>query len=486
VNPLSSFFSHSGESKIVRDLSRILGRDKVVSDELVVKVYAKNASYMEGSALAVIFPESTSDVSKLLRYCYENNVKVYPQGSASELPGSTIPVEGPGVIVSFERMNRIRGVNLTDSYVIVEPGLRIVDLNQELMKYGYMFPIDPASVRVATIGGAINSGAGGMMGVRYGTMRDWVLELEIVLPDSEGTVLRVGCKTMKCRQGYDLVRLIVGSEGTLAVVTEATLKITPIPESVVVLATFFPELESLVKTVIDVKKARFDVILMEFVDDVTVKLLLERFKFKVAGEGHYLLLGVVTSPESTERVLNSLEEILKSNGALSIYKARSMDEAESMGLLDIRRSYYPASIKIASETRRDPTGRIFVFVEDISVPPSKLLEAIRGIRVIQRKYELPMTLGGHVGDGNLHPVVWVEEGDKDKLERYHRMVEEIMRLSVELGGTVSSEHGIGLSKKKGLVMELESKRSLKALEYMKAVKRLFDPKNILNPGKIFE
>jgi len=253
-----------------------------------------------------------------------------------------------------------------------------------------------------------------------------------------------------------------------------------------VLAAFFPELESLVKTVIDVKKARFDVILMEFVDDVTVKLLLERFKFKVAGEGHYLLLGVVTSPESTERVLNSLEEILKSNGALSIYKARSMDEAESMGLLDIRRSYYPASIKIASETRRDPTGRIFVFVEDISVPPSKLLEAIRGIRAIQRKYELPMTLGGHVGDGNLHPVVWVEEGDKDKLERYHRMVEEIMRLSVELGGTVSSEHGIGLSKKKGLVMELESKRSLKALEYMKAIKRLFDPKNILNPGKIFE
>jgi len=476
----------SPRNRIVEGLSRAIGRDKVVDDELVVRVYARNASYMEGLALAVVFPEDARDVSKVLRYCYENDVKVYPQGSASELPGSSIPVESPGIILSFERMNKIKEVNVVDSYVVAEPGVRLVDLNQELLRYGYMFPIDPASIRVATVGGAINSGAGGMMGVRYGTMKNWVLELEVALPNSEGTVLRVGCKTMKCRQGYDLVGLIVGSEGTLAIVTEATLKITPVPESVVTLIAFFPDLESLTRAVVDVKMRRFDVIMMEFVDDVTVKLLLERYKFKVVGTGHYLLLSVVTSPESSERVIASLEDILKSHGATGIYKARSIEDAEALGLFDIRRSYYPASIKIASETRKDPSSRIFVFVEDISVPPSKLSEALRGIRAIQEKYGLPMTIGGHIGDGNLHPVVWVEESDREKLENYRRMVEELMKLSIDLGGTMSSEHGIGIAKKKGLLMELESRGSLKALEYMKAIKRVFDPKSILNLGKIFD
>ena len=485
MTSFSKTFSSSTRDRIVEGLSRVISKDKVISDELIVKVYARNASYMEGSALAVVFPENSSDVSKVLRYCYENNVKVYPQGSASELPGSSIPIESPGIILSFERMNRIKEVNIVDSYVVVEPGVRLVDLNQELLRYGYMFPIDPASVRVATVGGSINSGAGGMMGVRYGTVKDWVLELEVVLPDSEGTILRLGCKTMKCRQGYDLVRLIVGSEGTLAVITEATLKITPIPESIVSVVAFFPDLESLARAVVDIKMRRYDVIMMEFVDDITVKLLLERYKFKVVGTGYYLLVSVVTSPESSERVIANLEDIFKSHGATSIYKAKSLEEAEALGLLDIRRSYYPASIKIATETRRDPTSRILVFVEDISVPPSKLSEALKGIRAIQRKYDLPMTIGGHVGDGNLHPVIWIEEGDREKLERYYRMIEEIMKLSINLGGTMSSEHGIGLAKKKGLLLELESKGSLKALEHMKAIKRIFDPKNILNPGKIF-
>jgi glycolate oxidase len=473
-----------GTERIVNDLKKIVGQDNVEDDELVVKLYSRDAVYIEGGALAVVFPTSTKHVSDLVRYAYKNDLKIYPQGATTEIVGSSTPHKD-GIIISFSKMNSIKEFNIIDSYVVVEPGIRINDLNTFLAKEGYMFPIDPASMKAATIGGAINSGAGGMMGVKYGTMKDWVLELETVIPDANGTILRLGCKTMKCRSGYDLVRLIIGSEGTLAIVTEATLKITPLPENVVTIASFFPTLEDLVNAVVELKKRKINLFIAEFVDAQTVDVVSKVLNPKIKGIGNLLIVSVDTPLELANMLLDSLEKIMRSNNATSIFKAKSMLEAEEMGIFDIRRGYYPTSIRIASEESKDPTSRIIVYVEDISVPPSKLKQAVEELRALSVKYNISMTLGGHIGDGNIHPVVWFEENNIKAKERVLEFFKEIMRLAIRLGGTMSSEHGIGTTKKEGLLMELQSKESEYALDLMKRIKNIFDPKGILNPGKIW-
>jgi glycolate oxidase len=469
---------------VIKDLRKILGEEAVEDDDLVVRMYSKDAVYFEGNAIAVVFPTSTSQVSALLSYAYRNDLRIYPQGSASEIVGSSTPAED-GIVISFNRMNKIKQYSTVDMYVTAEPGVRLVEINEFLAKEGYTFPIDPASVKSATVGGAINSGAGGMMGLRYGTMKDAVLGLEVVLPDEKGTVLRLGGRTTKHRVGYDLIRLIVGSEGTLAVVTEATLKIVPLPENTVNIAAFFPSLEDLANAVVELKKRKFNLYITEFLDSYTVEKTVEALKLKIKGKGNMLIVSVDVPVEAADRTLSALKEVMMSNNASSIIEARSLKEAEEKGIFDVRRGYYPASIRIAAEGRKDPRTRPIVYVEDISVPPSKMAECVRKVRELAEKYGIEMTLGGHIGDGNLHPVLWFEEGDEEKKEKVFRFIRDLMQLAIDLGGTVSSEHGIGTTKKEGLIMELEANKSEKALDIMKEIKRIFDPKGILNPGKLW-
>jgi len=323
-----------------------------------------------------------------------------------------------------------------------------------------------------------------MMGLRYGTMKDAVLGLEVVLPDEKGTVLRLGGRTTKYRAGYDLIRLIVGSEGTLAVVTEATLKIVPIPENIVSIAAFFPSLDDLVNAVVELKRRGINLYIAEFLDSQTVDAA-KVMKPRIQGEGNLLIISVDIAREAADRMLLMLEEIMKENNASAVFKASSMKEAEEMGIFDMRRGFYPASIKIAAERRRDVERRSIFFIEDISVPPSRLAECVKRIRDLAEKHNVNITLGGHIGDGNLHPNVWFEEGDEEGKRRALEFLDELMKLAIELDGTISSEHGIGTTKKEFLLMEMERKEGLKALEIMKEIKRAFDPKGILNPGKLW-
>lgn len=472
-----------GSYRVVKDLQKILGPDKVDDDELIVRLYSKDAVYFESSAIAVVFPTSTEEVSEVVKYAYKNDIKIYPQGSASEIVGSSTPSED-GIVISFDRMNKIKEINIVDSYAIVEAGTRMLDLNAMLAAEGYMFPVDPASVKAVTIGGAICSGAGGMMGAKYGTMKDWVNGLTVVLPDEDGTILRLGGKTTKNREGYDLTRLIVGSEGTLAIVTEAILRITTQPKSLATVVGFFPTLEDLLNAVVDIKRSKITPFIMEFVDAKTVDITIKVVGSKVKGEGNYLVVSVDTTPEATDRVLSKLEEIMRRNYVTTVYKARTMDEAEMKGFFDIRRNYYPASIRLAAEGLKDPNYRLYVYVEDISVPPSKAVDAVKRLRELEKEYGIPMTLAGHIGDGNLHPVLWFYEYETEKREKFDDLVMDIMKVAIDLGGVMSSEHGIGTTKKEGLVKQFEAKNSLKALEIMREIKKIFDPKGLLNPGKV--
>lgn len=466
-----------------KNLKKILGEHKVLTDPAIIRLYSKDPVGHEGADAIVVFPESMKDISTLVSYAYKHNIKIYPQGAGTGLAKASIPEE-PGILLSMSRMNRINEISIVDSYAVAEAGVRIDDLNMELAGKGYMFPVDPASSSVATIGGAVNTGAGGLRGAKYGTMRDWVLGLKVVLPDEKGTQMFIGCRTVKCRQGYDLVRLLIGSEGTLAIVSEAYLRLTPIPENVVTVLAFFENLSDLFNTVVEIKSSGIQPYIMEFMDSKTVSAAVDALGAPFRAEGNMLLVSVDVNHEATDRILTKLLDLTKKNNAKLVYSASTLGEAEEKQLFKVRKSLYPAQIKLVRESTGDPEAKIIVLIEDIAVPPSKLMEAVEGLRQLEEEYKLPTMLGGHVGDGNLHPATGFSVNDKEVMERVMQWFMDVMKLAVELGGTVSAEHGIGELKKEGLMYELEANGAGKALEIMRAIKQAFDPKNILNPGRV--
>ncbi len=464
---------------IIKALEKVVGKDNVYTDELILSLYSKNPIGSEGRALCVVFPENTRQVSEIVKICYARKVRIYPQGSTTELSGASTPHEG--IVISFSKMNNIEEINIVDGYVTAEPGVRLSELNTALKEYGYMFPVDPASANVATVGGAINTGAGGIRGAKYGTMRDWVLGLEVVLPDKEGTVLQLGNRTLKCRQGFDLVRLIVGSEGTLALVTKAFLKITPIPENIVVTASYFRSPEDAMKAIIEIKERGINPIIMEFIDEDVVRMGREVMGIET-GEGHMILVGVECPHELAEKCGEELVDIMKGAGAERVDYAPTEKEAEERGLISIRRAFYPLAITLGSREFEDSIS--LVLIEDLVVPVSRLPEAVRIIKEIGKKYGFTVLTGGHVGDGNLHPMIWSDIENKDMMDKAEKFYIEIMEKILEIGGSVSAEHGIGEMKKKGLELEFRMRKSEKALELMRQIKGVFDPEGILNPDKV--
>ncbi|MGC9134934.1 MAG: glycolate oxidase subunit GlcD [Caldisphaera sp.] len=474
--------SEGNIKNFINELESSINSNKILMDDIILKLYSREPSGIEGKAKTVVFPENNDDVSKILSLAYKYEVPIYAQGSSSSLSGNAAPLK-EGVIVSFERMNKIKELNITDSIAIVEPGIRIDELNINLEKSGYMFPIDPASQSVATIGGAINNGAGGLKGAKYGTMKDWVNGLQIVLADENGTTLFVGCKTVKCRKGYDLTRLIIGSEGTLALVTEAVLRLTPIPESIVTSLALFNDLSDLLNAFIEIKSSGIQPYIAEFMDSKTVEMASKSIELNFTPEGNMLLISIDTTKESTDKIKKFLENKLSKHNANKIITSLNQEEAEEMGLFKIRRNLFAAQVSMG-QAIYGANKKLQVFIEDIVVPPSKIIEAVNKVRDLGIKYGLQVSIGGHIGDGNIHPsVVYdpIDESTKDKVIKWYN---EVMKIALELNGSISAEHGIGILKKEGLVMEMNYYNSSKELSIMKSIKSIFDPKGILNPGKV--
>lgn len=437
---------------------------RFIDDEAVLSLYSKEASFEEAGAkpLGVLYPVDEGEVQYLVKWAYEEGVPIFAQGSATSLSGNAVPTKR-GLVVSFEKMNKIAEVNPTDSYVVVEPGIRLEELNVELAFHGVFFPVDPGSIRSATVGGAIANGAGGMRGAKYGTMRDWVLGLNVVT--GRGDLLRLGCRTLKCRNGYDLVRLIVGSEGTLGLVTQAVLRVAPLPESAVALLAYYDELRRLVEDVVKVRASRIWPLFAEFMGPAEAEEVGLRPRYS-------LLLGIDVNKGAEGSVLAKLKKLVAGEVAA---EAQGWDSA--MELLEPRRRLYPAHIALM---QRQVGDEGVLAIEDVVVPVSRLPEAARRIVKLAEELRTPLSMGGHVGDGNLHPVTWFKRGDVEGARRARSFVEGVAKIAVELGGSVSAEHGIGTLKRDLLRLELDEK----ALEYMRGLKSFFDPKGILNPGKI--
>jgi glycolate oxidase len=452
---------------------------KTVKNELERIVGSANASFLKEDLLCysydatneahmpegVVFPGTPDEVSLILKMANSEAFPVIPRGAGTGFTGGSVPVEG-GVVLSLERMTRIIEIDAANLTAVVEPGVVTWELQQEVEALGLFYPPDPTSLKFSTIGGNIAECAGGPRAIKYGVTRDYVLGLEVVLPTGE--IINTGVKTVKGVVGYDLTRLIVGSEGTLGVVTKATLRLLPAPASVVSLLAVFADVKAAALAVAAIIEARMIPSTLEIMDSTSVQCVQE-YSDKLAGAGSILLIEVDGSIEQADSEAAAVEAVCRSNGASKVYRAT--DKYEVKDLWKARRSISPALFKIKPNKIN----------EDVVVPRSKITELIAGIEGIAAARGLVIACFGHAGDGNIHMNVMFDKSDSKEAASATEAVREAFELTLALGGTISGEHGVGTTKAGYLSMELGPVE----IDTMRRIKEVFDPKAILNPGKIF-
>ena len=402
-----------------------------------------------------------------MRIANEHRIPVYPRGAGSGLTGGSIPIHG-GIVLNLSSMNRILEIDEKNLIAVVEPGVVVKNFQDRVEKLGLFYPPDPASNMMATMGGTVAECAGGLRCVKYGVTRDYILGLEVVVPN--GDIMNFGVRTIKGVTGYDVVRLLVGSEGTLAVTTKITVKLVPKPAFIRTFLAFFEDIEHLAKSVIGIISARITPATMEMIDETCYRAV-QKYKGVAASDRTkgILLIELDGDKASVESQKDTVESICKNNGAFEIRTTTDSEERDD--IWDVRRSISPALYTAAK----------YKINEDICVPRTAMPEAFRRVEAIAKKYNLLIAKFGHAGDGNVHVNVLYDGDDADTLDRAHKAIEEVMRMTIELGGTLSGEHGIGIAKAPYLKFEIHDKE----LNLMRSLKRLFDPNNILNPGKIF-
>ncbi len=449
-----------------KDLQKLIGKEKVRTSTSWRLSYAYDGTPTgyKGVPDVVVFPESTEDVSVILSYANEKGIPVYPRGAGSGLTGGAAPLEG-GIVVSTEKMNRILEIDEDNLGVLTEPGVVTYDLQKEVEKRGLFYPPDPSSYKYSTIGGNIAENAGGPRCVKYGVTKDYVMQLEVVFAD--GTVSKVGSKAVKSVAGYNLKDLIVGSEGTLAFITKAYLKLIPKPEAVRTAMAIFPKVEQAAQAVADMFKAKVIPTACEFLDKNSIVAVENYAKIGLPTYAEGLLVIEVDGYEAVvDELINRAVQVCKKAGATEIRTAS--DESEREAIWMARRAVSPAIVQLKPKKIN----------EDVVVPRSRIPDLIKGVYEIAKKYDLMVVNFGHAGDGNIHVNFMYEPHEEEKV---HRAVREVFEFTISLEGSISGEHGIGWMKKEFLPLEVG-----KALEKMKAVKRALDPNNILNPGKIFD
>ncbi len=411
--------------------------------------------------LIVFYPRGEEDVVRIVKFANINKIPIIPWGSGTSLTGA-VSCDRNCILIDMSRMNKVIEINEIDWYVRVQPGVKLVDLFEELEKKGFMLPPDPASFFLCSVGGAVSESSGGMKGVKYGSFREWVLAIRVVLPSGE--VVKIGEPLRKNRAGYDILHLFVGSEGTLGVITEIWLRIIPLPKrKIVTILALLKDFESAGEVILGLRKNRILPELSEYVDSDVVKALNKHLNAGLKEtEGGMLLISV------EEDLVNDVMKVLE--GKAVEVKVAEGEEAEKLYSLRAQ-----AAIAVKAEAKN-----VF-YAEDIVVPISKLPEAIKRLKDIGNKYDTKFYVISHIGDGNLHPNIVIE--DKELRER---AFEEIARMAIELGGSVSGEHGIGVQKAKLMAEQLINHNGYRVLDLMYQIKRLIDPNDIMNPNKFVE
>ena len=455
-----------GPDTVLRDLADVLPADGLIVDSDVTEAYRFDQARFcpAGSPLAVVRPTTTEQVSAILRVAGAHRVPVVPQGARTGLAGGANAIDG-GLVLSLTRMDQILDLDPVEQLAVVQPGVVNVRLQEAAAEQGLFYPPDPSSFRECTLGGNLATGAGGLRCVKYGVTRDAVRALEVVL--AGGEVLRTGTSTAKGVAGYDLTRLMVGSEGTLGVITEATLALQPLPEPALTLAAVFPSAAAAMTAAARIMAGGPRPALLEFLDSTAIRAVQDYRDLGLPRDAGALLLAQSDRGTRAAEDLAAMAAWCTEAGATET--AVASDETESELLLEARRLVHWGVDALGS-----------TLVEDVCVPRARLADLVDGLQRISDEHGLLIACAGHVGDGNMHPTVVFDRGDPEVERRAYAAFGDVMELGLRLGGTITGEHGVGVLKRDWLAVEL----SPTARRVHLAIKHALDPHGILNPGKV--
>lgn len=453
----------------LESLARAVPADIIISDPDVMDRYlhddAEWAPY--GTALAVIRPRETAEVVAAVNWCIENRVAVVPRGSGTGLSGGANALAGC-LVVSLDAMDQVLAVDPVERTARVQPGVINDDLRKRVAEDGLWYPPDPASAQWSSIGGNVATNAGGLCCVKYGVTSEYVLDLEVVT--GTGKLVRIGKRTAKDVAGYDLRALLVGSEGTLGIITEITVRLLPLPPAATAIVGYFDSLVEAGQGVANVTAAGVIPSALELVDSYCLRAVDEWKNMGLSAEAEVILLAATDVPGAAgEEEARTIVHAFGEAGATFAAVSENAEEADAF--FAARRLAYPALERLGP-----------VLTEDICVARSKVPEVLAAIQEIGERHDTVLAQIAHAGDGNLHPLLVTPVGDEDARRRAQAAFEDIIAVALAAGGTVSGEHGIGLLKREGLAAEL----STDVIDMHVAIKRALDPHGIMNPGKVFE
>ena len=459
------------EKTDIKKMIDIVGENNVLTDPADLLVYGSDSSVHESAAWIVVRPASVEQIQQIVKMADATKTPVTVRGNGSGMSGQAVPIRG-GIVLDMKKLNKILEINLADTYCRVEAGVVDDDLNKALKPYGVMYPVAPASSRVATIGGEIANNASGVRSVKYGAVRDSVLGMKVVM--ANGELVNLGAKTRVQASGYQLDRLMVGSEGTLGIIVEAVLKFVPIPKFRCLGVANFNKLEEAGAAIADIMASGAQPSLLELMDNVAIIAVNKTMDLGLNEVEAILMFeadGMVK--EAVQFEIDKMIEVCKQNGGFDIQS--SYDAAERTKLFAGRKKLFPALSKYVE------THSCTSLADDMAVPYSKMAETARKIHEVAEKNNVIMTAYGHCGSGCMHTKILMEAGKGKQWEDARNAVKEIYDYVISVGGTTSAEHGIGLSKAPAFKQEKKD-----SLSFMRAVKKALDPNNILNPGKLMD
>ncbi|NIK61817.1 FAD-binding oxidoreductase [Kribbella shirazensis] len=454
-------------SEVVEQLRQLLPPEALVTDPDRMESYRYDRAMFcpAGMPLAVVLARETAHVQAAVRVANEAGVPIVPQGARSGLSGAANALDGC-IVISLEKMDRILAIEPVDRYVVTQPGVYNAVLSRAVAEHGLFYPPDPSSWEFCSIGGNLSTNSGGLCCVKYGVTTDYVLGLEVVLAD--GRVLRTGRKTVKGVAGYDLAKLIVGSEGTLGIITEATLMLRPQAAKPRTMAALFGSGVEAGNAILEIIRSGVSLSLLEIMDRTTIRAVNKYKRMDLPDEAAAMLIAQSDAGgEAGAADVAAVAKLCRDHGALECIEAE--DDAEGDLLLEGRRAALTALEQLGT-----------TMIDDVAVPRSRLAEFIGRIEELSAELDITIGVLGHAGDGNMHPTVVFDQADPAQAERAQLAFDRVMEIGLELGGTITGEHGVGVLKRTWLAEEIGPV----ALDVHRAIKTALDPKNLLNPGKI--
>lgn len=455
---------------LIKELNKALPKENILSDEAERYVYSFDASNnQQNKALpdAVVFVENIEQVLKVVKIANEQMTPIICRGAGTNTVGACVPTHG-GIVLNFSKMNKILEINPENMTARVQPGVVVGDLQKAVEKQGLFYPPDPSNLKISTIGGSIAQNSAGARCFKYGATKDYIIDMLVVM--ANGELIRTGSNTIKNATGYNLGSIFIGSEGTLGIVVEATIKLIPKPEETQVIMAYFDTVEDSIYAVNKIIEKQVFPATIDFMDKNAIQTVEKFYPTGLLCDKESALI-IELDGYNTEisRQRETICEILRTNNAANIQYSRTKEEAEHIWAA--RRSSMAACTKLKPNVTTD----------DIIVPRSNLAKLVKGVQDICTGHNLTVCLVGHVGDGSVHPQIPIDYNNKDEYKHYKIAKSEIYQLTARLGGIISGEHGIGLEKKAYISQVVDGG----ALGYMRQIKKIFDPKNILNPYKIF-